>query len=334
MTFRERYMQGMARFDEIFDLTDEWNQGDDPRTLREYLGLTEEEEDVWISESDEALEDLMDRERRRMIFFVDLDGTLLNDQKEITPGNRKALQRLQEGGHAAVICTGRALPSALRQAKRLDLAHPGNYIICYNGGQIYDIGAEKILYSRDIPMELTRLCFDEAHRFGISVQAYDETYVVAEEQSYDLEAYSKQQDLPWKVTEDVTSYLKRNTPKVLCLDKRNPERVTAFRAVLEPKVAGELDLFLSQSDYLEIVPHGVNKGFAVRYLCDALGIPVSRSVAAGDAENDLPMIRAAGTGAAMCNGSEPVKSGADYVTQADNNHDGVAEILERFILNR
>ena len=63
MTFRERYMRQEAAFDEIFDLTDQWNESEDPSTLREYLGLTVEEEDVWVSESDEALEALMEKER-------------------------------------------------------------------------------------------------------------------------------------------------------------------------------------------------------------------------------------------------------------------------------
>lgn len=63
MTFRERYMAGDADFDEIFELTDQWNFGDDPCTLREFLGLTAEEEDIWISQSDEALEEYMEQEK-------------------------------------------------------------------------------------------------------------------------------------------------------------------------------------------------------------------------------------------------------------------------------
>ncbi|MDD6615570.1 MAG: hypothetical protein PUF13_05655 [Lachnospiraceae bacterium] len=66
MTFRERFMKGETEFEEIFELTDQWNFSDDLRTLREFLGLTAEEEDIWISESDEALEDLMTRERNAL----------------------------------------------------------------------------------------------------------------------------------------------------------------------------------------------------------------------------------------------------------------------------
>ena len=66
MTFRERFMNGETDFDEIFDLTDQWNFSDDLRTLREFLGLTAEEEDIWISDSDEALEEFMTKERHAL----------------------------------------------------------------------------------------------------------------------------------------------------------------------------------------------------------------------------------------------------------------------------
>jgi hypothetical protein len=71
MTFRERFMKHETDFEEIFSLTDEWNFSDDLRTLREFLGLTEEEEDIWISQSDEALENFMMNERQAV---ADMEG--------------------------------------------------------------------------------------------------------------------------------------------------------------------------------------------------------------------------------------------------------------------
>ena len=117
MTFREQYMKGELPFDAIFDYTDEWNYGGADCTLREYLGLTPEEEDVWVSESDEALETLLEKEKNRKIIFLDLDGTLLNDEKQFTPGNRKAVKQALRAGHQIVITTGRPLFSALAQAE-------------------------------------------------------------------------------------------------------------------------------------------------------------------------------------------------------------------------
>ena len=121
MTFREQYMKGELPFDAIFDYTDEWNYGGADCTLREYLGLTPEEEDVWVSESDEALETLLEKEKNRKIIFLDLDGTLLNDEKQFTPGNRKAVKQALRAGHQIVITTGRPLFSALAQAEDLGL---------------------------------------------------------------------------------------------------------------------------------------------------------------------------------------------------------------------
>ena len=330
MTFRERYLNGTADFDELFDLTDEWNFSDETCTLREYLGLTEEEEDIWISESDEALFELLEKEKNRKLFLTDLDGTLLNDRKELTDGNRKQIERILKEGHAVCLSTGRALKSALIQAERLGLMKDGCYIIAFNGGQIYDIGKKYILHSEVIPPGLTRLCFDEASDFGINIQAYDPEYVLSEKEHPDQERYCALQGLAWKIVPDITEYLTAGTPKMLATDIRTPDHVVAFRERLQPKVEGRLDLFQSQKDYLEIVPPGVNKGNALRTLCEYLQIPVSHTIAAGDAENDLQMLKAAEIGVCMINGTEATKKEADYVTTLDNNHDGVAEILEKY----
>lgn len=332
MTFRERFMAGEADFDEIFDLTEQWNFSDEPCTLREYLGLTADEEDIWVTKSDEDLEAYMEQEKNRKIFFTDLDGTLLNDEKEISEKNRKAIEELRRRGHVVVISTGRALPSAKQQAKRLKLTGKGCYIICYNGGQIYDTEQDTLIYQKSVPMKYVRSVFDDARQFGISVQTYTDTHVITEQDNASLHQYVAIQQLPYLVVDDVVSALEHEPAKVLALDYQDPSRVTEFRSFMAPRYQGKLDIYLSHPALLELVPPGVNKGNAVRFLCDYLGVPLERSVAAGDAENDLTMIQAAHMGAVMRNGEQLLKDQADYITQADNNHDGVAEILEKFIL--
>ena len=333
MTFRERYMRGEASFDEIFALADEWNFSDETCTLRAYLGLTEEEEDVWISESDEALEDLMEREKNRWIFFADLDGTLLNDQKEIGAHTREVIDQIRSLGHAVVISTGRTLYSALRQAKRLGLIGKNCYIICYNGCQIYDTDTHKLLKSSSIPMDLIRTAFSCAAQFPIYIQTYQDQYVITQFDGAVLEKYCRIQGIEGKVVPDVCAILKDEPPKMLVIED-DLEKVGAFRDLLQEKADGRLDLFMSQKDYMEIVPAGVNKGAAVRFLCDYLGVPIEHTIGAGDMENDLTMIDAVGIGVVMCNGVEELKKHADYITKADNNHDGAVEAVEKFILNR
>lgn len=335
MTFRERFMAGEAEFDEIFDLTDEWNMSDDTITLREYLGLTVEEEDIWVSDSDEALEEFMIQERTRKIFFADLDGTLLNDQKQITPAMRAVLDDIRAAGHLIVITTGRVLPSALRQAKKLGLDAPGCYIICCNGGQIYDPSRREFLHADSVSIPLVKKCADAARENGIFIQSYTHDDVIADEDNDELRAYCSLQDLPWKIVPDLTEALVScPPPKLLAIDTKEPGRLVGFRDHLQEIVGDELNLFLSNPWYLEIVPKGTDKGAAVRKVCDILGVPVERALSAGDADNDIPMLKAAGTGVAMKNAFDTVKAAADIVTEEDNNHDGLLPVLRKFFLEK
>ena len=331
MTFRERYMQGEASFDEIFDLTDEWNMSDEPCTLRAFLGLTEEEEDVWISESDEALEAMMEKEKNRWIFFTDLDGTLLDDKKETGAHTREILDRMRSLGHVVVLSTGRTLDSALRQAKRLDLTGENCYIICYNGCQIYDTHHHRLLYSASIPLDLIRLAFRCAAETSVYLQTYEGKYVITEFDGEVLNKYCSIQGIEGKVVPSVADVLEKEPPKMLAIEG-DLDKLAVFREKLQEADGGKLDLFMSQSDYLEIVPTGVNKGTAVRFLSNYLGVPISHTIGAGDMENDLTMIDAVGIGVVMCNGVEELKKHADYITRADNNHDGAVEAVEKYIL--
>lgn len=96
----------------------------------------------------------------------------------------------------------------------------------------------------------------------------------------------------------------------------------------------QLDAFFSCEQCLEIIPRGLSKGNALVQLAQRLGIPIENTVAAGDAANDLSMLRATGIGVAMCNGTDEAKAAADAVTCRDNNHDGIAEIIEKYLVHR
>ena len=104
------------------------------------------------------------------ILFTDLDGTLLNDQKQISKGNLTAIHKALDCGHKIVISTGRALISARKQAETLGLTMPGCYIIAFNGACIYDIHAKKVIFSQTIPVDYVYALFEEAHRQGIHIQ--------------------------------------------------------------------------------------------------------------------------------------------------------------------
>ena len=331
--FRERFLKGEIPFDDIFDLTDEWNMSDDPIPLREYLGLTAHEEDIWVEESDEALEDYMNREKNRRIFFTDLDGTLLRDDKSLSPAMRDLLRQISAAGNPIVISTGRFTKSAIIQFNNLGIDPEGCYLITCNGAQVFDIERRKFIHETSVGRDMVRSLFDEAANYGIHIQTYNMTHVLTEHDTPELQLYCEIQKLPYIVTDDVTSLLEKDPPKLLAIKNDDHECVLGFYEKVRPMFEDKLDFFFSNPYYLEIVAKGTCKGEAIRHLCEHLLIPIERSVAAGDAENDISMIKAAGTGIAMANGEEAVKAAADRITKTDNNHDGLLPILKEIFLD-
>ena len=268
------------------------------------------------------------------VLFLDLDGTLLDDEKRITPGNRAALQQALDRGHRVVITTGRPLASAKIQNEKLGLTGNGCYIIAFNGGVIYDCGKGAPIYenylSKETALKAIRLC----NQAGVHVQAYDATHVLVEP-DHDQEAVEYYRSTTGTVFRQVESFrqeLGESVPKVLAISLTERAALERAEKLLKSELSLETDCLYSSDKYMEIVAKGLNKGAAIIRLCGLLGVPVSDSIAVGDQENDLMMIKTAGLGVAMANAIDSVKAQAGYVTTRDNNHDGVAEVVEKFLL--
>lgn len=269
----------------------------------------------------------------RKLLFLDLDGTLLNDNKQITEGNRRALEAALSRGHGVVITTGRPLKSALDLAQELELDKPGCYVISFNGALVYDFGRQEQLFRCAIPTDVVCQVFDKAKSLGLHIQTYAAEDVLAEVwgDTGILEGYCRGMGIVYRKVEDICTALEEEPCKMLAIEDRDFAKLDRLQRFLEEEMPHTLECFHSNARFLEIVKAGMNKGQAVRMLCDILGVPVANAVAAGDAANDLSMIRAAGVGVAMVNGTEEVKAAADYITVNDNNHDGIAEIVNVFL---
>ena len=266
------------------------------------------------------------------ILFTDLDGTLLNDRKIITPGNQAAIDAALSAGHKIVIATGRPLASARIQAERIGLTREGCYAITYNGGQIYDMYHKKTVYGKTLPLELAAPLFQKAYKHGVHIQTYNSTHILSEHDTKDLRIYADINCLPYEITDNITAALGSDPYKLIAISFDNPALLLKYQAEIASEYDGILDSFFSSEALLEIVPAGISKGFAVRWMCEYLQIPIENSVAAGDAQNDIAMLEAAHIGAVMRNAFPGIAEHGNYVTEADNNHDGVAEIIHRFIL--
>ena len=268
---------------------------------------------------------------KRML-FMDLDGTLLDDHEQITPGNRQALERALEWGHGVIITTGRPLKSALIQAQKLGLDKPGCYTIAYNGAVIYDWEKQAQIFGRTLDIPTVLDIFDYVNPQGFHLQTYDTWDVLVEPKGDDaiVRKYCNRILMDFRVIQDVHTDLVEEPVKVLIIETEDREKILQLQANLEDRFAGKVDTFFSNPTYLEVVPKGMNKGEAVKMLCRMLNVPIENAVSVGDAANDLSMIQAAGIGVAMANGTDEVKAVANYITICDNNHDGIAEVVERF----
>lgn len=270
----------------------------------------------------------------RKILFLDLDGTLLNNQKEITPGNRRAIDEALAQGHRVVVTSGRPLKSSLEQAGRLGLAGAGCYVIAYNGAVVYDCASETVALRKALDMgDLCRV-YREAEERGVYIQTYDREDVVIEPRcsAENVRRYCAVIGVNWRMIQNIRTDLAEPPVKALLIDYRYREPLEDMARWLREEMAGRVDCFFSSPYFLEVVAVGVNKGSAVMELCRQLGTDVRNSVAVGDERNDVSMIRSAGVGVAMANGVPAAKEAADYVTKRDNNHDGIEEVIRRFLL--
>ena len=270
----------------------------------------------------------------KKILFVDLDGTLLTDTKDITPENLEAIQEATALGHAVVVTTGRPLYSTVRQLEKLGMTKPGCYAITSNGALIYNAHTKETIFRTGVSRDCLREAFDEAYKYEVHPQTYSNDGVLCEHDTPELQYYAKSNVIRYDVVEDVAQALDFDPIKMLFIDLRDRSKLERFREHMEPwSKAHHIDMFFSCDQYLEFLPEGINKGSGIRWLCNYLQVSLDNTLAAGDAENDITMLQAVKTPCVMKNARPEMYAYASYITKNDNNHSGIAEIIRKFMLS-
>ena len=265
------------------------------------------------------------------LFFTDLDGTLLNSAGKISAGTKKALDKWILAGNKLILSSGRPLDSILEVKRLGELDYPGMLIVANNGSLIYDYDSATVLKRIDIPYKHAAHILDVAKKRGVHCQTYTDTHIVCEKYNEELEFYVNRIHLPYIISSDVIGELTSPPLKLLAIDVNNYQNLEDLRQELLPWADGKIEMLYSSTRLLEFIHADSGKGNAIRTLCKMFNVPVEDSLAAGDMNNDITMIEAAGIGIAMKNATPLLKEMADVVTEADNDHDGLAAILERFL---
>ena len=268
------------------------------------------------------------------LIALDLDGTLLDSRKRLSEANRQALSRCVENGIWVVPCTGRAVDGIPPEIKNI----PGvRYAITTNGAVIYDLNEEAVIDSCMLPWELALeilYLLDSRH---VMYDPYIQRRGITEPRFFEnLSDYGLSPELQKmvKMTRDIhpniIEYVKQSHKPVekINLFFSDMEERTRLRAELEQR--DDILVTSSMPNNLEINAPGATKGEALHRLAAHLGIGAEQTMAVGDGENDFTMIRMAGVGVAMKNGSTELQAEADYITDT-NDENGVASAITRLI---
>ncbi len=277
-------------------------------------------------------EDLLNefQKSRKNLLFTDLDGTLLNNASGLYPPMKEALDRMTARGHRLILTSGRPLPSILEVRKALGIEYPGMLVIANNGALVYDCDHSSNILEYRLSPEDIRYIIGEAEKRRLHIHAYTDTEIVCHGMNAELQFYTRRIHLPLKCVESIPDHLPKGSFKLQCIHLTDRKRLEAFRDRIVSQLGDRIQTVFSNDQYLEILPAQAGKGKAVRFVQEYLCIPHSHTFAAGDAENDISMLEEAQVGIAMANADPAVKEHADLVTIRDNEHNGLAEVLDRY----
>ncbi|ADU67339.1 sugar-phosphatase [Pantoea sp. At-9b] len=265
------------------------------------------------------------------LIAIDMDGTLLNPYHQITPAVKSAIARARDKGVAIVLATGRPFVGVERYLQELDLQQPGQYCISNNGALVQraDTGESvaEVTLSFDDFLYVEQL----ARELGVHFHAFDHASLYTPNK--DISEYTIHEasltGIPVRYRAVAEMDPATRFPKLMMIDK--PALLDKAIAALPVRARDSYTILKSAPYYLEILDPRVNKGYGVKMLAEKLGLQPAEVMTIGDQENDLAMIEYAGTGVAMGNAIDSVKSIAQFITKT-NAEDGVAYAIEELVL--
>ena len=259
---------------------------------------------------------------------LDLDGTLTNHDKVVTPRTRQALLKAQELGTVIILASGRPTYGIVPVAECLELEKRGGYILSYNGGNIVNAKTGEKLFSQFLPDAVIPILYKYAKEKNHALLGYAGNEIITEmpDDQY-VKEESRINKMNIRKVDNLLDALEPHPTKLLMTGDPT-DMIKAEKELVE--ILGEkMDIFRSAPFFLELVPKGIDKAQSLLRLLSKINLTPADLMAFGDGYNDLSMLKLAGVGVAMANAAPEVRADADYVTLS-NEEDGVAEALLHF----
>ncbi len=261
---------------------------------------------------------------------IDIDGTLVNDQKKISPFVKEAIMEARTQGVKIVLCTGRPTIGVYPYLKELDLIGSEEYVIAYNGALVQTTDGEKTLVSYTLDHENYLEIEALSRTVGSHLHTLDHEHLYTANRDISeftvFESFLTKMPLFYRPVSEMSENL--SIIKMMMIDK--PEILDTAISQLPGWFFEKYATAKSEPFYFEIVNKNASKGNALASLAQTLDIKVDEVMALGDNENDLSMIQYAGTGVAMGNAVPSVKQAAKDITKT-NEQDGVAFALKKYL---
>lgn len=264
------------------------------------------------------------------LIVMDMDGTLTNSKKEITPMTKEVLIEAQRKGAKLVLASGRPTHGLYKEAKQLKMDEFGGYLMSFNGARIMDYPNERVLYNHVVMEKCKRPIINNARALNLSVMIHDGEHVVTDQEAcYKADYEASICNMNIKVVEDLNDYVENFNPNKFLISAPEDYLKTQLEDFKLP-FGDMLTICTSAPFYIEVVDNGIDKGSSLERLCEELKISKEEVIAFGDEMNDLTMLQTAGCGVAMGNAVKPIKLIANEVTLS-NDEDGIAHTLRQYI---
>lgn len=266
------------------------------------------------------------------IIALDLDGTLTNSEKNITPRTFDALMKAQREGVRLVLASGRPTFGIAALANQLQLADYAGYVLSYNGGRIIDWCEKTVIFSQVVDQKLVPILYDFAEKAQLPIVTYLPDAILASKNEGEyLAEEARINGMPVVVAQNfVEEAMQIAGGSTKFLIPGEPELLIQLESEMKAALSEQMEVFRSAPFFLELPPKGIDKAQSLQRLLTHLGLERESLMAFGDGFNDLSMIQFAGQGVAMANAVEEVKSIADFVTTS-NEEDGIAHALEQLL---
>lgn len=267
-------------------------------------------------------------EQKEKVLVLDIDGTLTNSKKEITPSTKAAIQDIMKKGNKVILASGRPTPGMRRYEQELELEKYGGYLLSFNGARIVNCRSGEIVYQRTLPLILLPGLYAFAKKHGCGLITYlANTVISAFEPDEYIELEARINGLPVKPVDNFLDFVDFEINK--CLMTIDGDTAAVLERELQERYGEMASIYRSEPFFIEIMPKNVDKASSLDRMLQAIGQKRENTVCCGDGYNDISMIKYAGVGVAMGNAQPVVKEAADYIT-ATNDEDGLVQVINEF----